>query len=107
MILFRFQFNGWVGFDPASNTTDGYSFQKPIDEIMEAKHIESFIASHPHKTFKVTTLMDEETHRNKALDRFIQQEFKRPLVESSDRIPGVVSESVYKDFQNDSENNKG
>jgi hypothetical protein len=72
MILYRFVSERWVG-------TDGYSFSKPKDIIMEAKDIEWFIARYPYVTFQVTTLMDEESHRTNALDRFILQELKRPL----------------------------
>lgn len=57
-----------------------------IGQIVEAKDVERFLSFYPYRTFRVTTLMDETTHRSKIIDKLIQEEFQRHLVESGDPI---------------------
>ena len=92
MKLYRFTSQGWK---------DGFSFEKPLDVIMDAKEIESFIDSYPRTTFKVTTLMSEDEY--KRLDPRWFTNFY--MVESSDPIFGIIPNTVYKNSKDDTEIN--
>lgn len=83
MIFYRFVSEYW---------TDGYSFRKAQDIIMEAKDIESFfdeyIDRYPYLTFQVTTLKSEDEYGNIEI---------RP----GDRILGTVPRTVHKNSETD------